>query len=59
MRRDEAGVELPVLTADNYEEALDTVLHQFDPETLRAEARTQVEAVVRPKVEAGKAKIRE
>lgn len=55
----EAGVELPVLTADNYEEALDTVLHQFDPETLRAEARTQVEAVVRPKVEAGEAKIRE
>ncbi len=55
---DAAGIDLPALTAENYETALDAVLAQLDPETLKAGAYAQVEAVVRPKVEAQEAQIR-
>lgn len=55
---DAAGIELPALTAENYETVLDAVLAQLDPETLKAAAYAQVEAVVRPKVEAQEAQIR-
>ena len=49
---DAAGIALPALTVENYETVLDAVLAQLDPETLKAAAYAQVEAVVRPKVEA-------
>ena len=55
---DAAGINLPALTAENYETVLDAALAQLDPETLKAAAYTQVESVVRPKVEAQEAQIR-
>ena len=54
----EAGVEVPTLTAENYAETLAALAGQFDSETVKAAARTQVEAAVRPQVEANEAKIR-
>ncbi len=55
---DAAGIDLPALTAENYETVLDTALVQLDPETLKAAAYAQVEVVVRPKVEAQEPQIR-
>ena len=55
---DAAGINLPALTAENYETVLDAVLAQLDPETLKAAAYAQVESAVRPKVEAQEAQIR-
>ena len=55
---DAAGIELPALTAENYETVLDAALAQLDPETLKAAAYSQVETVVRPKVEAQEDQIR-
>ena len=54
----EAGIEVPVLTADNYADTLTSLLAQFDTETVTAAARSQVEAVVRPQVKASEGKIR-
>ena len=54
----EAGIEVPVLTAENYTETLTGLIAQFDTEAVTAAARTQVEAVVRPQVEANEAQIR-
>lgn len=53
------GMEIPQLTAENYQEALGAVMAQLDPEKVKETARTQVEAIVRPKVEAGLQQIRE
>lgn len=54
----DAGIEVPVLTAENYADTLTALIAQFDAETVTAAARTQVEAVVRPQVEANEAQIR-
>ena len=54
----EAGIEVPVLTAENYTETLTGLIAQLDTEAVTAAARTQVEAVVRPQVEANEAQIR-
>ena len=54
----EAGIEVPVLTAENYADTLTALIAQFDTETVTAAARAQVEAVVRPQVEANEAQIR-
>ena len=54
----EAGIEVPVLTAENYADTLTALTAQFDSEALTAAARTQVEAVVRPQVEAKEDQIR-
>ncbi len=53
------GTEIPQLTAENYQEVLGTMIAQLDPEKVRETARTQVEAIVRAKVEAELAQIRE
>ena len=55
---DAAGIELPALTAENYETALDAALAQLDPDALKAAAYPQVEAVVRPQVEKRETQIR-
>ena len=47
-----AGITIPALTAENYAEVLDAAAAQLDPETLKAAAYKQVEAAVRPKVDA-------
>ena len=54
----EAGIEVPVLSADNYVDTLTALIAQFDTETVTAAARAQVEAVIRPKVEANEDQIR-
>ena len=55
----EAGISIPVLTAENYAEVLDAAVAQLDPEMLKAAAYEQVEAVVRPKVDAQEKTIRD
>ena len=54
----EAGIEVPVLTAENYAGTLTALITQLSTEAVTAAARTQVEAVVRPQVEATEAQIR-
>ena len=54
----EAGMTIPELTAENYAEVLDTVIAQLDPDALKASAAAQVEAVIRPQVEANTEAIR-
>lgn len=49
---DAAGITLPELTAENYAAALDGALAQLNPDVLKESASAQVEAVVRPQVEA-------
>lgn len=53
-----AGISIPVLTAENYDKVLDKAVAQLDPEALKAAAYPQVEAIVRPKVDAQEAQIR-
>ena len=53
-----AGIEIPVLTAENYAEALDAVLAKLNPEALQASAKAQVEAAVRSQVEANADQVR-
>ncbi len=48
---DAAGLTLPVLTRDNYAEALQGALDQLDPETLAAQATEAVRGKVRAQVE--------
>ena len=55
---DAAGITLPELTAENYAAALDGVLAQLDPDALKEAAAAQVEAVVRPQVEANAEQVR-
>ena len=55
---DAAGITLPALTADNYAAVLDGVLAQLDPDTLKEAASAQVEAAVRPQVEANADQVR-
>ena len=55
---DAAGITLPELTAENYAAALDGVLAQLDPAALKEAAAAQVEAVVRPQVEANAEQVR-
>ena len=55
---DAAGITLPALTAENYTAALDAVLSQLDPDALKTAAYGQVEAVVRPKVDAQESQIK-
>ena len=55
---DAAGIAIPELTAENYAKVLDGVLAQLNPDTLRAEAAAQVEAVVRPQVEENAGQVR-
>ena len=55
---DAAGIMLPELTAENYAAALDGVLAQLDPAALKEAAAAQVEAVVRPQVEANAEQVR-
>ena len=54
----DAGIEVPVLTEENYADTLNALIAQFDTETVTAAARAQVEAVVRPQVEANESQIR-
>ena len=49
---DATGITLPELTAENYAAALDGALAQLNPDVLKEAASAQVEAVVRPQVEA-------
>ena len=55
---DAAGITLPELTAENYAAALDDALAQLNPDALKEAASTQVEAVVRPQVEANADQVR-
>ena len=55
---DATGITLPELTAENYAAALDGVLAQLDPAALKEAAAAQVEAVVRPQVEANAEQVR-
>ena len=55
---DAAGITLPELTAENYAAALDDVLAQLNPDVLKEAASAQVEAVVRPQVEANADQVR-
>ena len=55
---DAAGIALPELTAENYAAVLDSVLAQLSPDALKEAAYAQVEAVVRPQVEASKDQVR-
>ena len=55
---DAAGITLPALTADNYAAVLDGVLDQLNPAALKEAAFAQVEAVVRPQVEANADQVR-
>ena len=55
---DAAGITLPELTAENYAASLDGVLAQLDPAALKEAAAAQVEAVVRPQVEANAEQVR-
>lgn len=58
---DAAGITLPTLNADNYAEALEAVLEQFDPDALTAaaaaQAREQVKAAVMQQEEAVRAAV--
>ncbi|MBQ8952990.1 MAG: hypothetical protein IJ048_02650, partial [Clostridia bacterium] len=56
---DEAGIDMPELTQENYAAVLETVMEQLNPETLRAAAQAQVEPAVRAQVEASEAQVRE
>lgn len=55
---DAAGITLPALTADNYADVLDGVLDQLNPAALKEAAFAQVEAAVRPQVEANADQVR-
>ena len=55
---DAAGITLPELTAENYASALDGALAQLNPDVLKEAASAQVEAVVRPQVEANADQVR-
>lgn len=55
---DAAGITLPALTADNYAAVLDGVLAQLNPAALKEAAFAQVEAAVRPQVEANADQVR-
>lgn len=55
---DAAGITLPALTADNYAAVLDGVLDQLNPAALKEAAFAQVEAAVRPQVEANADQVR-
>lgn len=55
---DGAGITLPELTAENYAAALDGALAQLNPDVLKESASAQVEAVVRPQVEANADQVR-
>ena len=55
---DAAGITLPELTAENYAAALDGALAQLNPDVLKEAAFAQVEAVVRPQVEANADQVR-
>ena len=55
---DAAGITLPELTAENYAAALDGALAQLNPDALKEAASAQVEAVVRPQVEANADQVR-
>ena len=55
---DAAGITLPALTADNYAAVLDGVLDQLNPAALKEAAFAQVEAAVRPQVEANTDQVR-
>ena len=54
----DAGVMVPVLTAENYAEVLDGVITQLDPDTLKAAASTKVAEEVRKQVAANEDQIR-
>ena len=55
---DAAGIALPELAAENYATALDGALAQLNPDVLKEAASAQVEAVVRPQVEANTEQVR-
>ena len=55
---DAAGITLPALTAENYAAALDGALAQLNPDVLKEAVSAQVEAVVRPQVEANADQVR-
>ena len=54
----DAGVTVPVLTAENYAEVLDSVIAQLDPDTLKAAASAKVAEEVRKQVTANEDQIR-
>ena len=55
---DAAGITLPELTSENYAAALDGALAQLNPDVLKEAVSAQVEAVVRPQVEANADQVR-
>ena len=54
----DAGITIPVLTAENYAEILDGVIAQLDPDTLKAAASAKVAEEVRKQVMANEDQIR-
>ncbi len=55
----DAGITVPVLTAENYADVLDGIIAQLDPEALKAAASARVEEEVRKQVSANEGRIRE
>ena len=54
----DAGVTLPVLTAENYAKVLDGVIAQLDPDTLKAAASAKVAEEVRKQVAANEDQVK-
>ena len=54
----DAGITIPVLTAENYAEILDGVIAQLDPDTLKAAASAKIAEEVRKQVAAKEDQIR-
>lgn len=54
----DAGITVPVLTAENYAEILDGVIAQLDPEALKAAASAEIAEEVRKQVTANEDQIR-
>ena len=56
---EDAGITIPVLTAENYAEILDGINAQLDPEALKAAVSAKVAEEVRKQVAANESQIRE
>ena len=54
----DAGIPVPVLTAENYAEILNGILAQLDPEALKAAASAEVAEEIRKQVAASESEIR-
>ena len=55
----DAGIEIPELTAENYDQVLTGAMGKLDPDALRENAIAQASEQIRPQVEANEAEIRD